>query len=198
MQKPANNDFPILDQLRQRWSPRAFSNQSIPPESVRSLLEAARWSPSCHNAQPWRFILAAGQAEGEFQAALACLREGNRNWAASAPLLLFAVARMNFDNGGENRHAFYDVGQAMAHLSIQATALGLFIHQMGGILPDQVRQTYGLPEGFEPVSAAAIGYYGESDSLDEGLRKKELAPRIRNGVSEFAFSGAWERPAVQK
>ena len=196
MQKPANNDFPILDQLRQRWSPRAFSKRPIPPESVRSLFEAARWAPSCFNAQPWRFIVTASQAEGEFQSALACLREGNRTWAASAPLLLFAVARMTFDNGGDNRHAFYDVGQAMAHLSIQATALGLFVHQMGGILPDQVRETYGLPEGYEPVSAAAIGLYGESDSLDEGLRKKELAPRIRNAVSEFAFSGEWEKPAA--
>ena len=163
---------------------------------MRSLFEAARWAPSCFNAQPWRFIVTASQAEGEFQSALACLREGNRTWAASAPLLLFAVARMNFDDGGDNRNAFYDIGQAMAHLSIQATALGLFVHQMGGILPDQARQTYGLPEGYEAVSAAAIGYYGETDSLAEGLRKKELAPRIRNAVSEFAFSGEWEKPAA--
>ncbi len=195
MQKPANNDFPILDQLRDRWSPRAFSSRPVPPESVRSLLEAARWAPSSFNGQPWRFILATREAETDFQTALACLNEWNRSWAGSAPLLLLVAARMNFDDGAENRHALFDSGQAMAHLSIQATALGLFVHQMAGILPEQIQQTYGLPEGYEPVSAAAIGYCGEADSLAEDLREKELAPRVRKALSETVFSGAWERPA---
>ncbi len=195
MQKPAINDFPILDQLRDRWSPRAFSNRPVPPESVRSLLEAARWAPSCFNAQPWRFIIAARDQESEFQAALACLVEGNQRWAGQASLLMFAVARMNFDNGKANRHAYYDTGQAMAHLSVQATALGLFIHQMAGILPEQIQQTYGLEEGYEAVCGAAIGYYGETDDLAEKLREMELAPRVRKDLSEIAFSGAWQRPA---
>ncbi|MDA0231138.1 MAG: nitroreductase family protein [Proteobacteria bacterium] len=195
MKNSANNDFPILDQLRDRWSPRAFSNRPVPPESVRSLLEAARWAPSCFNAQPWRFIIATRQTDSEFQAALSCLVEGNQKWAEHAPVLLFAVARMNFENGKENRHALYDTGQAMAHLSVQATALGLFVHQMGGILPDQIQQTYGLPEGYEAASGAAIGYYGETDSLAENLREMELAPRARMALSETVYSGAWGQPA---
>lgn len=195
MRKPANNDVPILDQLRDRWSPRAFSSRPVPLECVRSMLEAARWAPSCFNAQPWRFIIAARDDESEFQAALACLVEGNQKWAGQASLLMFAVARMKFDNGKANRHAYYDSGQAMAHLSVQATALGLFIHQMAGILPEQIQQTYGLADGYEAVCGAAIGYYGESDSLDEKLRDMELAPRVRKDLSEIAFSGAWERPA---
>ena len=196
MQKPTANDFPILYQLRDRWSPRAFSSRSVPPESVRTLMEAARWAASCFNAQPWRFILAARENAAEFEAALACLNEWNRGWAAPAPLLLFAVARLNFDDGSANRHALYDTGQAMAQLTLQATTLDLFVHQMAGILPEQVQQTYNLPEGYDTVCAAAIGYYGETGSLDEGMRKKELAPRVRKPLSEIVFAGSWEKPAT--
>jgi nitroreductase len=195
MKKSAINDFPILDQLRDRWSPRAFSSRPVPPESVRSLLEAARWAPSCFNAQPWRFIIATHETNSEFQSALSCLVEGNQKWAQHAPVLLFAIARMNFENGRDNRHALYDTGQAMALLSVQATTLGLFVHQMAGIVHNQIQQIYGLPEGYEAVSAAAIGYYGETDTLAENLREMEVAPRARMALSETVYANAWKQPA---
>ena len=196
MKKPAISDTPILDQLRDRWSPRAFSNRPVPLESLRSLMEAARWAPSCFNVQPWRFIVATRDRDDEFQTALSCLVEGNQKWAQHAPLLLLVAAQMNFDDGKKNPHAFYDTGQAMAHLSVQATALGLFIHQMAGIVHDKIVQTYGLPDGFEAVCVAAIGYYGETDSLDGKLHDMEVAPRARRALSESFFSGAWDRPAA--
>ena len=195
MKKPAITDTPILDQLRDRWSPRAFSSRPVSPESLRSLIEAARWAPSCFNVQPWRFIVATRDRDVEFRTALSCLFEGNQKWAQHAPLLLLVAAQMNFDDGKENPHAFYDTGQAMAHLSVQATALGLFIHQMAGIVHDKIHRTYGLPDGFEAVCAAAIGYYGETDSLDGKLRDMEVAPRARRAISETFFSAAWDRPA---
>ena len=197
MDKPANNNFPILDQLRARWSPRAFSSRPVPPESVRSLLEAARWAPSSYNTQPWRFIIAVReQSEAEFESALACLKENNRRWAMAAPILLFAVAETHFETDAENRHAFHDCGQAIAGLTVQATALGLYVHQLAGILLDEIRQTYGLPAGFEPVCGAAIGYLGEADSLADDLKEKELAPRVRCPLSETVFSASWGQSAA--
>jgi nitroreductase len=134
MDKPAKNDFPILDQLRDRWSPRAFSNRPVPPESLRSVLEAARWAPSAYNRQPWRFIVAVReQNQAQYDAAFACLNEWNQRWAGAAPVLLFVVAEMQFENGKDNLHAFYDAGQAIAGLTVQATTLGLFVHQMAAI-----------------------------------------------------------------
>ena len=195
MKNPAITDTPILDQLRNRWSPRAFSSRPVPPESVRSLMEAARWTASCFNVQPWRFIVATRDTDEEFQTALSCLVEGNQKWAQHAPLLLLVGAQMNFDNGKENPHAFYDTGQAMAQLTVQATALGLFVHQMAGIERDKIRQTYGLPDGFEAVSAAAIGYYGETDSLEGNLHDMEVTPRERRPLSETFFGAAWDKPA---
>lgn len=196
MDKPANNDHPIHDLLRRRWSPRAFSSRPIPPESIRSLLEAARWAPSSYNAQPWRFLIATRDDERAFERMLGCLVEGNQAWARQAPLLMLTVARLAFDDGKPNRHAVHDVGQAAAHLTVQAMALGLFVHQMAGIQIEKIRETYGVPEDHEPVTAIAVGYPGDAADLPDRLREREHAERRRKTLDEIAFSGAWEEPAA--
>lgn len=191
MEKPTNNDHPIHDLLRRRWSPRAFSSRPIPAESIRSLLEAARWAPSSFNAQPWRFLIATRDDEPAFERMLDCLVEGNQAWARHAPLLMLTVARLAFDDGKPNRHALHDVGQAAAHLTVQAMALGLFVHQMAGIQADKIRETYGVQEGHEPVTAIAVGYPGDAGDLPDRLREREHAERRRKTLDEIAFSGAW-------
>jgi nitroreductase len=118
--------------------------------------------------------------------------EGNIQWAQRAPVLMVSVARLSFEEDGTlNRHAFHDVGQAVADLSVQATALGLVVHQMAGFSPDKVREVYGVPEQFEPVAAIALGYPGDPESLSEKLKKREVAPRERKPLPEFVFSGRW-------
>lgn len=196
MEKPANNDHPIHDLLRRRWSPRAFSSRPIPPESIRSLLEAARWAPSSFNAQPWRFLIATRDDAPAFERMVGCLTEGNQTWARQAPLLMLTVARLAFDDGKPNRHALHDVGQAAAHLTVQAMALGLFVHQMAGIQIEKIRETYGVPAGHDPVTAIAVGYPGNPDDLSDSLKQREHAERRRKTLDEIAFSGAWEEPAA--
>ena len=192
MEKPAETQYPIHELLRQRWSPRAFSDRRVEPDALRSLLEAARWAPSSYNEQPWSFIVATKEDTAEHARLLSCLVEGNIQWAQHAPVLMVSVAKLYFDEDHErNRHAFHDVGLAAANLVIQATALGLVVHQMAGILPDRVRQLYGVPEQYEPVAGIALGYPGDPQSLPEGLRKREMAPRERKPLTEFAFSGRW-------
>lgn len=192
MEKPADTRFPIHDLLKRRWSPRAFSDRPVEPDPLRSLLEAARWAPSSNNEQPWSFIVATKEDQAEHGRLLGCLMEGNVPWAQRAPVLMVSMARMSFEeNGTPNRHAFHDVGQAVASLSVQATALGLFVHQMAGFHPDKVRELYGIPKEFEPVAAVAIGYPGDPESLPERLKKRELAPRERKPLSEFVFTGRW-------
>ncbi|TLY33034.1 MAG: nitroreductase [Nitrospirae bacterium] len=192
MEKPAETQYPIHDLLRRRWSPRAFSDRRVDPAIMRSLLEAARWAPSSYNEQPWSFIVATKDDTAEFSRLLSCLVEGNIQWAQHAPVLMVSVARLSFeDDGKPNRHAFHDVGLAVANLIVQATALGLVVHQMAGILPDKIRELYGIPEGYEAVAGIALGYPGDPQSLPEGLRKRELAPRERKPLTEFVFSGSW-------
>jgi len=192
MEKLAVTHYPIHELLRRRWSPRAFSSRPVEPDTLRSLLEAARWAPSSYNEQPWSFIVATKEDEAEYARLLSCLVEGNIQWAQHAPVLMVSVAKLHFDENGErNRHALHDVGQAVANLIVQATALGLVVHQMAGILPEKVRALYGVPEQYEPVAGIALGYPGDPQSLPEGLRQRELAPRVRKPLTEFVFSGRW-------
>ena len=192
MERPAPVDHPVHELICRRWSPSEFSNRPVEAEAIRSLLEAARWAPSSYNEQPWRFIVARQQDPEEFERLLACLVPGNQQWARQAPVLILTVAKLFYDrNGKPNRHAFYDLGQAVACLSLQATALRLFVHQMGGFNVDKARQAYGIPEGFEPVTAVAVGYHSETQDLSEEPKPPEPVPRKRHPLSDFVFSGSW-------
>jgi nitroreductase len=196
VEKPADAQYPIHDLIKRRWSPRAFSDRPIERDTLRSLLEAARWAPSSNNEQPWNFLVATKDDQAEHSRLLSCLVEGNRLWAQHAPVLMVSVARMSFeDDGKPNRHAFYDVSQAVANLIVQATALGLAAHQMAGFHPDKVRELYGVPKEFEPVAAMALGYPGDPQSLPDKLRTRELAPRERKPLTGFVFTGRWGKTA---
>jgi len=190
MEKPAETAHPIEELLRRRWSPRAFAERLVEPEKLASIFEAARWSASCFNEQPWNFIVATRDDPAEFARLLSCLVDGNQAWAARAPVLMVSVARLNFaQNDKPNRTAIHDVGLATAHLILQAMALGLFVHPMAGFYPDKVRELYGVPDGYEPVVAIAIGYPGDPATLSESLSQRELAPRTRKAQEEFTFRG---------
>ena len=192
MEKPAPTEHPIEEILQRRWSPRAFSDRMIERDKLESLFEAARWAPSSFNEQPWHFIIATKQNQEEFAALLNCLVEKNQQWARLAPVLMVSVAKLNFEkNGKPNRHAFHDVGLAMGNMCVQATALGLFVHQMAGFSPEKVRELYGIPNGFDPVAAIAIGYAAETDVLPEPFRDQEIAPRKRKSIETFVFQRVW-------
>jgi nitroreductase len=187
--KLADTKYPIHELLTRRWSPRAFSECPVEPEKLRSLLEAARWAPSSFNEQPWSFIVVTKDDQAQYQRLLSCLEEGNREWAWQAPVLMLSIAKLYLEsNNEENKTALYDVGLAAANLVIQATALGLGVHQMAGFDREKTRETYGIPEGYLPVAVIALGYYGDPDTLHEKLRKRELAPRTRKPLGQFVFT----------
>ena len=105
---------------------------------------------------------------------------------------MVSVAKLNFAKTGKpNRHAFHDVGLAVQNMIVQATALGLFVHQMAGFSPDKVREIYEVPDGFEPVAAIAIGYGLAKDELPEAFREFDLGARNRKPVSSFVFEAHW-------
>src|SRR5260370_28570618 len=159
MEKPAETQYPIEEILRRRWSPRSFSKRVVEREKLQSLFKAARWAASSFNEQRWNFIVATKQKPEEHTRLLSCLVEGTQRWARAAPVLMVSVAKLNFDKTGKpNRHAFHDVGLAVQNLIIEATALGLFVHQMAGFSPQKVREIYGVAEGLEPGAPVAIRY----------------------------------------
>ncbi len=186
--------YPIEEVLRQRWSPTAFSDQAVEPEKLRSVLEGARWAASSYNEQPWSYIVATQDNPDEFSRLLECLAEGNQVWAKNAPVLMLSVAKLTFTfNGVENRHAFHDVGAASANLAIEAAAQGLFIHQMAGFDVPKAKETYGIPDGYEPVAAIALGYLGDPQTLSESMQQRQSAPRTRKPLDQFVFTGRWSQ-----
>ncbi|MCU0565494.1 MAG: nitroreductase family protein [Oculatellaceae cyanobacterium Prado106] len=194
--KSSDTQHPIEEVLQHRWSPLAFSERAVEPEKLQSLLEAARWAASSYNEQPWSFIVATQDNPEAFQQLLGCLAEGNQEWAKDAPVLMLSIAKLHFErNGTENRHAFHDVGAAVANLATQATALGLKIHQMAGFDIDQAKEIYGIPAGNEPVEAIALGYLGDPATLSDRLQQREASPRTRKAIAEFVFAGHWGEPS---
>lgn len=189
-ERPAPADHSILDLFARRWSTRAYTSQSVAPETLRVLLEAARWAPSSGNGQPWSFLVARKEDAADFGRLAATLNPGNA-WAKSAAALMIAVAALDRAPGKPNAHAWFDLGLACENMALQATALGLGLHMMAGFSADKVREACGIPERFAPVAAIAIGYPADPDTLPEDLRAKDLAPRVRKPQSEFVFSATW-------
>ena len=197
MEKLAPTDHPIEEILRRRWSPRAFAPVVVERAKLLQLFEAARWAPSSNNEQPWRYIIATADDPELLDAARSVLNPSNA-WATKVPILVCVVARTTWAKNNEpNRHGIYDTGQATGHLLVQATALGLFCHQMAGFDVEKARTVFQIPEGHEPVSMMAIGSYGDQAILEERRRQQEVAPRARRPVSEFVFAGRFGVPWVK-
>jgi nitroreductase len=187
---------PVHDLIARRWSPRAFADRPVEPEKLRRIFEAARWAPSSSNEQPWSFIVATKDDPEAHARMLACLLEGNQRWAKDAPVLMISVAARAFAvSGRPNPHAWYDVGQATAFMTFEATHLDLYLHQMAGFLPAKARVTFGIPESHDPVAAIAMGYLGDPNALPDDLKQRELNRTARKTIADFVFEGRWGQPA---
>lgn len=185
--KHAPTTFPVLETIRKRWSPRAFASYPVAPEALHQVFEAASWAPSAMNEQPWRYIYAHHANQEAFQKMVDCLLPGNQPWAKHAPVLILALAKTHYDNGQANSAALHDLGMANATLILEATALGLYGHFMGGFDRAKAQEAFHLPEGLQPVVMLALGYLGEADQLEEPFLSREKAPRQRKPITEFAF-----------
>ena len=193
-EKVALTQVEIADIIARRWSGRAF-NTHLPVEQdkLMALLEAARWAPSCFGDQPWRFIVwdRSNDLEG-WQRALGCLAEGNQTWAQDAPLLLAAIADSEFaHNAKPNRWAQYDTGAAAMSLCLQATELGLMVHQMGGYDALKLRAEFHIPERYVSIAMLAVGYQLAEQRIPEEMREREYAARQRGELGERFFRGTW-------
>jgi nitroreductase len=188
---------PIHELLVNRRSPRAFSDQPIEPEKLISLFEAARWAPSSANEQPWRFIVATKNDLRVFSSLADSLTESNRRWAERAPLLVLALAQSTYSKTGKTyHHSRYDLGQSVALLSVEATALGLAVHQMGGFDEVKAQQLLSIPAGFDPVVMLAVGYPDHPAMLPDDLRKREHAPRSRRPLQDLVYTEEWGKPSL--
>jgi nitroreductase len=180
----------VLPEFHERWSPRSFSDREVSAESLRKVFEAARWTASSYNEQPWRFLLGRKPDE-TYKNIFDSLSENNRKWAGTAPVLILGMSNTRSSRNGQvNRVAMFDLGAASSYLTLEATALGLATHQMEGFDPEKARKAFGIPDEYQLGSVIALGYEDEPAKLkDEKLIEKETAPRERKSLDEIVFEG---------
>ncbi|MGW4929323.1 nitroreductase family protein [Agromyces sp. NPDC004153] len=187
--RKADTTAPLIHPLVERWSPRAYDpTAEVSTDVLRTILEAARWAPSANNTQPWRFIVARRGSDA-FTTVHDALMGFNQAWADSAAVLIVNIAETADAEGKPRPWARYDLGQAVAHLTVQAQHEGLHTHQMGGFDGARIGQAFGLADHLEVVSITAIGVLGDVDALPEPLREREVAPRMRKPLDELVVAG---------
>ncbi len=178
----------MLPVLATRWSPRSFKNTPVSEADLKTILEAARWSPSSSNEQPWRFFVGVKGTETHNKI-FATLVPFNQMWATNANVLILSFAQIKTEADKPNRYALHDLGAATANLVTQAHALGLYAHSMGGFDNDKAKLTFDLSDDFEVGAVTAIGYQDEPAALNnETLIEREIAQRQRKPLSEIAFT----------
>jgi nitroreductase len=184
MRKPATTDYPIMAELVERWSPRAYDpDAELTDDQLGSLFEAARWSPSSSNTQPWSFVVGR-RGDETFDLIVSYLASGNAIWAHRASALVVNIVEEVSVAGKPQSAAHYDVGQAAAHLSIQATHMGLIVHQMGGFDKDGMHAALGLDDRHRPIVVMAIGLSGDASDLPDDIQAREVADRLRKPLAD--------------
>ena len=192
--KQPDTAYSLHNLLADRWSPRAFdSHRIIEMDKLQSILEAARWAPSCFNDQPWRFIVCNRHTDAAaWEAATRVLTEKNQRWARHAPVIILLCSESLFGhNNNENRWAQYDTGAASMSICLQATALGLCTHQMGGFDIEAAKTAFAIPESVTPMAMLALGYQGRLEDLDPDFVEAEQQQRLRKPLDEIVFEGRW-------
>ncbi|KQR20265.1 nitroreductase [Agreia sp. Leaf335] len=179
---------PILEVLAARWSPRSYDPTAVIDEhALASVLEAGRWSPSMANTQPWRFIVARRGTEA-FDKIVSNLMGFNQAWTPNASVLIVNVAETTDPDGKPRALANYDLGQAVAHMSVQAHHEGLHVHQMSGIIAEGLRDAFSIPENLTAITVTALGTVDAPEALgEEGAIAREKAPRERLALDELVL-----------
>jgi len=185
----------VLPAVLHRWSPRSFADRDVSAEDLKKVFEAARWTASSYNEQPWRYLVGTRGSE-TYKKIFSTLIAFNQGWAGTAPVLILGVASTKFShNGAANGYGLYDLGAASSYLTLQASELGLKTHQMAGFDQAAARKAFEIPEDYVLGSVIALGYQGEPAALgQEQMISMEVAPRERKELSEFVLS-AWGEPA---
>lgn len=197
IEKKAITQVPIHELLASRWSGRAFDpDRLLAHEQILALLEAARWAPSCFGDQPWRYVICDKQSNRQaWDTGLSCLSEGNQGWARNAPLLILSLADSQFmTRDSANRWGQHDTGAASENLCLQATAMGMMAHQMGGFDKDKAAEVFAVPDRYEPMAMIAVGYQLALEAIDEEQKERELKERARWPLGENFFDGTWDKP----
>lgn len=192
--KTAATDYPVHHLIATRWSPRAYDPRPVEAEKLQRIFEAARWAASSSNHQPWYFLVGF-KGDEVYQKIFDSLVEFNQLWTVNAPVLVLAISKTTNSRGEINKSNAYDLGQAVATLSLQATNEGVFAHQMGGFDSDAAAMALEIPNEYKIRVVFTLGYLGDVETLHHKLQHLEMNPRTRRPISESVFTGSFGHKA---
>ena len=186
----------VLEIIKERWSPYAFSQHPVEKFKIKAMMEAAGHAPSCFNEQPWIFVYTTREDEQVFSDYIGFLAEANQVWAKNAYALIISMARTKFTHNGKlNRFALYDTGMAVSNLLLQAMAFDIHIHQMGGFSVEKVREYFRLGDDVEPIAIMAAGFLGDGAELPADVLRNDETRRPRKSVNDYTFKNKMYNPA---
>jgi len=189
MKAEKNLQYPVVQSISKRWSPRAFSDKKIPTSEVKSLFEAARWAASARNQQPWLFIWAGKDQPELHNQLMECMVAWNQSWAKTADVLILCFARVKTgEKNYPNETALYDLGLAMGNMTTQAMENGIYLHHMAGLEFDVIEKNFQYPEVYKPVCMVAAGYPGDVAHIPADIAQNEYNEQIRKEQDEFVFN----------
>jgi nitroreductase len=181
----------ILEIIKERWSPCALSSTTVEEFKLKAMFEAAGYAPSSNNEQPWIFVYTTQQDGQIFNDYVDFLNESNRIWAKEAYALVISMARTRYSKNNKiNRYAFHDTGMAVANMILQALALDIYVHQMGGFSIEKVKDYFKLDESIEPIAVMAVGYMGDGLTLPPEILKRDEERRTRRSVNDYSFKNS--------
>lgn len=190
MSRAAETSTPINPVLANRWSPRSYdATKTLTKADLNASFEAARWSPSANNNQEWRYIVGF-RGDATFETIVGTLAGWNTAWAPNAGALVVTIAETTNADGQTNPYALYDLGQSVAHFSVQAHSDGLYVHQVAGTDVAALKAAFNLPDNWDAFTVFTVGHLAEADALPEPLAEREKAPRTRRDLNETVFYGA--------
>jgi nitroreductase len=189
----------LTEPLRSRWSPSIFdAEHRLPAADIVTLLHAAQWAPSHGNQQPWRFVVCE-RGSTSHQALVPHLSRGNSGWVPRASVVFLTATQVAdaSDRAEDEKPVdlpinLYCVGQAAAHLTLQAQAMGLWAHQFKGFDKDPVADALGMPSYWRIVAGIAVGVRGNPAEVSERDQEREHRVRKRRPLAEIAYGDAWD------
>jgi len=175
----------VSELIRNRFSPMIFDDKVITQNQIETLLTSATLSASSYNSQPWIFIYGQ-KGSKDYEVLRDLLSDYNKKWTITAPVLMLGIAKIKNEKGENNYYAMYDVGQAVSSMAIQASSMGLQIHQMGGYDINKAIEVLSIPSDYIPASIFAIGYPGDKSKLYGHFKERASEPRVRKPFNEIS------------
>lgn len=199
-QAPQPTAESLAEPMRSRWSASVYDDRHrLTDAEIETLLRAAQWAPSAGNSQPWMFFVCVPGTPNHDRL-VATLSRGNSGWVPRASVVLLSAAHVRTgdepDAPAYSDYALHDVGQASAHLSLQAQAMGLHAHQFAGFDHDALAEALGVPATHQLLAGIAIGVLGDPADVDERTSGRDHRERVRKPLSEWVFTGRFGEEAV--